>query len=189
MENSLHFQVPAFLSRSWKYFVVVGLIIALMGIGAVALPMLAGMTVSTIVGVALLISGSVQIYHAFAIKGWKTKVWYVCSALLYIVGGLFILLQPLEGLITITMLMIIIMILNGFTRLFFGLSNRNLPSSNVIVLSGIVSVLIGSYFLMLLNDPLFSLTLLGIFIGVSLLLEGVSFIFIGFKMRKSTQND
>ena len=186
MENSLHFQVPAFLSRSWKYFVVVGSIVALMGVGAIALPMLAGMTVSTIVGVALLISGSVQVYHAFAIKEWKTKVWYVFSALLYIIGGLFILFQPFEGLITITMLMIIIMILNGLTRLFFGLSNRNLPSRNIIILSGIVSVLIGSYFLMLLNDPVFSLTLLGIFIGVSLLLEGISFILIGFKVRKNT---
>ena len=115
---------------------------------------------------------------------WKEKLWYVLSAVLYIVGGLFILFKPLAGLVTITMLMVIVMILNGLTRVFFGLSNRSLPSSNVIVFSGVISVLIGGYFFILLDDPAFSTTLLGTFVGISLLIEGISFIFMGMQMKK-----
>ncbi|NOH46919.1 HdeD family acid-resistance protein [Vibrio rotiferianus] len=184
MENSNQSQQPTFLPKGWKYFVIVGVIISLMGIGAMSLPVLAGVTISTIVGAVLLFSGLAQAYHTFSINVWKEKLWYVLSAVLYIVGGLFILFKPLAGLVTITMLMVIVMILNGLTRVFFGLSNRSLPSSNVIVLSGVISVLIGGYFFMLLDDPAFSTTLLGTFVGISLLIEGISFIFMGRQMKK-----
>ncbi|MHA2708526.1 HdeD family acid-resistance protein [Vibrio owensii] len=187
MENSNQSQQPTFLSKGWKYFVIVGVIIALMGIGAMSLPVLAGVTISTIVGAVLLFSGLVQAYHTFSINVWREKLWYVLSAVLYIVGGLFILFKPLAGLVTITMLMVIVMILNGLTRIFFGLSNRSLPSSNVIVFSGVISVLIGGYFFMLLDDPAFSTTLLGTFVGISLLIEGISFIFMGLQMKKLSQ--
>ncbi|MFA0088075.1 HdeD family acid-resistance protein [Vibrio sp. 10N.261.51.F12] len=185
MDNSHSSLQSNFLSKGWKYFVVVGVVIALAGVGAISLPIFAGVTISTVVGVVLLFSGIAQAYHAFSIHTWNEKLWYVLSALLYLVGGLFIVFKPLAGLVTITMLIVIVMILNGLTRILFGLSNRSLPSSNVIILSGVLSVLIGGYFFMLLDDPAFSTTLLGTFVGISLLIEGIGFTFIGLKIKKS----
>ncbi len=86
--------------------------------------------------------------------------------------------------VTITMLMVVTMIFNGGTRVVFGLTNRALPGGKWIVLSGIISTAIGIYFFTLLDDPQFSLSLLGIFIGVSLLFEGFSFIFLGSQLKK-----
>ncbi|MGF1687120.1 DUF308 domain-containing protein [Photobacterium japonica] len=174
----------AFLSKGWKWFVIVGLLIALAGIGAISLPIAAGITITTIIGAIFLFSGLVQAYHTFSIQAWKVKLWYVLSAVLYIVGGLFILFKPLAGLVTITMLMIIVMIFNGVTRMIFGMSNRALPGSTWIILSGLLSVIIGVYFFSYLDDPTFSLSLLGIFVGVSLLIEGISFVFLGLQMKK-----
>ncbi|MFH0263113.1 HdeD family acid-resistance protein [Vibrio mediterranei] len=173
-----------FLSKGWKYFVTVGIVVSLAGIGAMALPVFAGVTISTIIGAVLLFSGLVQAYHTFSIKAWGQKLWYVLSAVLYIIGGLFILFKPLAGLVTITMLMVLVMILNGLTRIFFGLANRSLPSSGLIIFSGLLSVIIGGYFFTLLEDPAFSTSLLGTFIGISLLIEGVSFVFLGMKLKQ-----
>ena len=173
-----------FLSKGWKFFVIVGILTAIAGFAAISLPVFAGMTVSTIIGAILLFSGLVQAYHTFSISAWSEKLWYVLSAVLYIVGGVFILFNPLEGLVTITMLMVVVMILNGITRMFFGLTNRGLPSSNIITFSGLISVLIGGYFFFLLDDPAFSMTLLGTFVGISLVIEGISFIFLGLQMKK-----
>lgn len=177
-----------FLSKGWKWFVIVGIVIAIAGIGAISLPVAAGVTITTIIGAIFLFSGLVQAYHTFSIHTWKVKLWYVLSAVLYIVGGLFILFKPLAGLVTITMVMVIVMIFNGVTRMIFGLSNRSLPGSNLIVFSGLISVCIGGYFFSLLDDPAFSLSLLGIFVGVSLLIEGISFIFLGMQMKKLADN-
>ncbi|MBB1313052.1 MULTISPECIES: HdeD family acid-resistance protein [Aliivibrio] len=178
----------ALISKSWKYFITVGVIAAVAGLGATSLPVMAGVTISTIIGVVLLITGLVQAYHTFRIHSWKEKLWYVVSALLYIIGGLSILFKPLEGLMTITTIMVVVMIFNGLSRMIFGFTNKNLPGSNMVVLSGLLSVVIGGYFFFLLNNPEFSLSLLGTFVGVSLLIEGISFIFLGFNMKKLLNN-
>ena len=89
---------------------------------------------------------------------------------------------------TITTIMVVVMIFNGLSRMIFGFTNKNLPGSNMVVLSGLLSVVIGGYFFFLLNNPEFSLSLLGTFVGVSLLIEGISFIFLGFNMKKLLNN-
>ena len=187
MENQTSSQ--ALISKSWKYFITVGVIAAVAGLGATSLPVIAGVTISTIIGTLLLITGLVQVYHTFRIHSWKDKLWYVLSALLYIVGGLFILFNPLEGLMTITTIMVVVMIFNGLTRMIFGMTNRSIPGSGMVILSGLLSVVIGGYFFFLLDNPEFSLSLLGTFVGVSLLLEGSSFIFLGLQMKKSLKNN
>lgn len=175
------------LSRNWKYFIVVGLITGIAGLCAISLPIFAGVAISTLVGISLLVSGIFQAYQTFSIVGWKDKIWFVLSAVLYIIGGLFILTNPLEGLVTITMLMVLVLILNGLTRMFFGFSHRALVSSKLIIVSGLISALIGVYFFTLLDSPEFDLTLLGTFVGVSLLIEGISVTFLGFQMKKTAQ--
>lgn len=179
----------ALISKGWKYFIIVGVIVALAGLGATSLPVMAGVTISTIIGTLLLITGLVQVYHTFRIHSWKEKIWYVLSALFYIVGGFFILFNPLEGLMTITTIMVVVMIFNGLTRMIFGFTNKNLPGSGMVILSGLLSVAIGGYFFFLLDNPEFSLSLLGTFVGVSLIMEGVSFVFLGLKMKKLVNNN
>ncbi|MEH6530962.1 MAG: DUF308 domain-containing protein [Photobacterium frigidiphilum] len=175
------------MARGWKWFVIVGAIIALVGLGAISLPVAVGVTITSIIGITFLMSGLVQAYHTFTIPEWRIKLWYVLSAVLYIVGGLFILFKPLAGLVTITMLMVITMIFNGVTRIIFGMSNKNLGGWTWIVLSGVISTAIGLYFFSMLDDPTFSMSLLGIFVGISLLFEGISFVFLGLQMKKVAQ--
>ncbi|WP_162062855.1 HdeD family acid-resistance protein [Vibrio taketomensis] len=184
-QQSTSMGAQTLLSKGWKWFAIVGVLVAIAGFGALSLPVAAGVTITTIVGGLFLFSGLVQAYHTFNIHAWKDKLWYVLSAVLYIVGGLFILFKPFAGLITMTMLMVVVMMFNGVTRMAFGLKNRALPGSGWIIFSGLVSLLIGGYFFTLLDDPAFSLSLLGTFVGVSLLLEGFSFIFLGLQMRKA----
>jgi len=130
MENQTPSQ--ALISKGWKYFIIVGVIVALAGLGATSLPVMAGVTITTI--------------------------------------------------------MIVVMIFNGLTRMIFGFTNKNLPGSGMVILSGLLSVAIGGYFFFLLDNPEFSLSLLGTFVGVSLIFEGMSFIFLGLRMKKLVNN-
>lgn len=175
------------LSKGWKWFAIVGVLISIAGLGSLSLPVIAGVTITTIVGGLFLFSGVVQAYHTFSIQAWKDKIWYVLSAVLYIVGGVFILFNPFAGLITMTMLMVVVMMFNGATRMIFGFRSRSLPGSSWVILSGLVSLLIGGYFFTLLEDPSFSLSLLGTFVGISLLIEGISFVFLGLQMKKAAK--
>ena len=186
MENQTSGQ--ALISKSWKFFITVGVIASVAGLGATSLPIMAGVTISTIIGTLLLITGLVQVYHTFHIHSWKEKLWYVLSALFYIIGAIFIIFKPLEGLMTITTIMVVVMIFNGLTRMIFGFTNKNLPGNGMVILSGLLSVIIGGYFFSLLDNPELSLSLLGTFVGISLLIEGISFVFLGLRMKKIVNN-
>jgi uncharacterized membrane protein HdeD (DUF308 family) len=54
-----------------------------------------------------------------------------------------------------------------------------------VVFCGFVSTAIAVYFFSLMNDPEFSLSIFGIFVGVSFIFEGISFMFIGSQMKKN----
>ena len=168
------------------WFAIIGLIVALTGIIAIAMPIAAGVTIASIMGGVFIAVGLIQLYHAVSIPLWSEKLWYVVSALLYTIGGILILVQPFIGVLTITALMIAIIMLNGITRMIFGFSNRNtLTGWGWIAFGGFLSTAIGVYFFSLMNDADFSLSILGIFVGVSFLFEGLSFIFIGSEMNKA----
>ncbi len=172
------------LTRSWKWFLAVGIITLLTGFAALTVPMVAGITLTALIGSLFIISGFFQAMHTFRIHQWKSKLWYVLSSALYIIGGLLLLFKPVAGLFTITGLMVFIIMVNGATRIIFALSNRNVGGWPWIAVSGVLSFAIGWYFFGMLDDPEFSLTLLGTFIGVSLLFEGISFIFMGSQLKK-----
>ncbi|GIU31660.1 DUF308 domain-containing protein [Shewanella schlegeliana] len=181
MENP----VNTMLTKGWKWFVIVGVVVTLAGFLAISLPVVAGMTITAIIGAIFLVIGLVQVYHTFSIPKWKAKSWYVISALFYLIGGIIILVEPFVGLFTITVMMVVIMLFNGVTRMFFGFNSRgHLDGWGWIAFSGLLSTAIAVYFLTLMNNPEFSLSLLGIFIGVSFIFEGISFIFIGTQMKK-----
>ena len=177
--------VNAMLSKGWKWFVMVGAVVTLGGIFAISLPVAVGVTITAIIGAIFLVLGIVQLYHIFSIPKWKSNFWYVISALFYLIGGIMIIAEPYVGLFTITIMMITIMLFNGVTRMFFGFNSRsNLAGWRWIVVSGLISTLIAGYFFSLMGNPEFSLSILGVFIGVSFLFEGLSFIFIGLQMKK-----
>lgn len=69
--------------------------------------------------------------------------------------------------------------------LFGFISRSHLEGWRWIVFSGLLSTAIAVYFFSLMKDPEFSLSILGIFVGVSFVFEGISFIFIGMQMKKA----
>lgn len=173
------------LAKEWKWFAIVGAVVTLAGFIAIALPVATGVAITSIVGGIFIGIGLIQLYHIFSIPKWSAKLWYVISALLYSIGGILIIGEPFIGLLTITAMMITIMLFNGITRIFLGLNSRNsLDGWGWVVFSGFVSTAIAIYFFSLMSDPEFSLSIFGIFVGISFIFEGISFIFIGTEMKK-----
>lgn len=166
------------------WFAIIGIVVALAGILAIAAPVAAGVTIASVVGGCFIAVGLIQLYHAVGIPHWGEKLWYVISALLYTFGGIMILVEPFIGVLTITILMLTIMMLNGITRMIFAFSNRNqLTGWGWVAFGGLVSVVLSAYFFNQMNNPDFTLSILGIFVGVSFIFEGISFIFIGSEVK------
>jgi uncharacterized membrane protein HdeD (DUF308 family) len=57
----------------WKFFLIEGVILVVLGLLAVAVPTVAGLAVTILFGWLFLISGVIGLFTTFAMLHWKTK--------------------------------------------------------------------------------------------------------------------
>ena len=100
-------------TEHWKLFLIEGIILVLLGVLAVMLPLLAGLAVTILFGWLFLISGIAGLITTFAMRHAPGFWWSLASAVLGIIVGLLLLAQPVEGLLTLTFVLIAFFILEG----------------------------------------------------------------------------
>jgi uncharacterized membrane protein HdeD (DUF308 family) len=170
------------LKRNWFLIAALGAFLVAGGLAAIAMPIAAGVAVSMIVGAVLLVGGAMQVWDAFTAEGWRARALHAVSGVLYVIGGLLLLTQPLAGVITLSLLIVAILIADGAVRIGIGLTMRPERGWGWLTASGAVSLLLGTA-LVLFALPAAGLTTLGLVTGVSLILEGAAFIYVGFANR------
>jgi uncharacterized membrane protein HdeD (DUF308 family) len=104
------------------------------------------------------------------------------SAVLAVVVGLLFVRNPGAGVSTLALLMIVFFMVEGMSKIVFSLSVRPLGNWGWVLASGILGVLIALY---LLSNPALSLVLLGAFIGLQFISEGVAIGWMAWRARKS----
>lgn len=161
------------MKRNWGWMLAIGIVLILTGLLAFALPVVASIAVEAMIGAAFLISGVMQGVHAVRAEGWRARAISIASALLYVVGAGLLLLNPLAGLVALTLVMLSVIAADGVMRVVIGARMRPEKGWGWMIASGVVSVLLAiALFLMF---PAVSLTLLGVLLGISFVIEGAAF--------------
>ena len=170
--------------KNKKWFIGVGFISVIVGLLVINWPVIASIDITRIIGYFFVAIGLVQFYHTCNIIKIKSNVWYVVESIIYIIGGLFIVFKPMLGLIDITLVILFLMMFSGVLRVLWAISNSQIIKNvSWLILNGVISIVISIYFLNLLSNPEYSSILLGILVGVSLILNGVTFVMIGLKYK------
>ena len=162
--------------------IVFGVLLLIGGVLAFANPFAASLAVTTIVGIAFLIGGVVQLWLAFSQAEDPHRIWHGFMGLLAVVLGISLLANPLGGLISLTLLVALLFLFSGAARLAMAFRNRESPLFWALLLSGAVSVLLA--IMVFGNFAAAATALLGIMLGVQLLSEGVAMIALGILGRK-----
>jgi uncharacterized membrane protein HdeD (DUF308 family) len=126
------------------------------------------------IGASLLVGGVFQIIHAFMTKEWRGFVLSLFCGVLYLVGGLLIMNEPVQGALALTLLAAAPLIVSGIVRIVLALQHRNITAWCLILLSGIVSIVVG--YLLTASLPWSGLWVLGTLIAVELLVQGASWL-------------
>src|ERR1700751_2332786 len=90
----------------WKLFLVEGIILVVLGLLAIAVPLIAGLAVTILFGWLFLISGVVGLVTTFSMRHAPGFWWALVSGVLGIVVGAWLLIQPGLGLVSLTYLLI-----------------------------------------------------------------------------------
>jgi uncharacterized membrane protein HdeD (DUF308 family) len=169
------------ISKKWGWFVALG--VAMIALGVIAwLDVITVTIAGTIfIGASLLVGGVFQIIHAFMTKQWRGFIMSLFCGILYLAGGLLIMNEPVQGALFLTLLVMAALMVGGVVRIVLALQHRNIAAWGLILLSGIVSIVVG--YLLYASLPWSGLWILGTLIAVELLIQGSSWLYFGLALR------
>jgi len=142
------------------------------GIIALVFPAASSIAFVRFLGWLLIFGGAVQ---AISLVGTRhvSHFWLqLISVALFLIVGSLLLRNPAESLITITLLLIVFLMVEGMAKVIFALTIRPFPNWGLILVSGIVGILLA--LILWANIPVKAAWVLGIFLGIELISEGVA---------------
>src|SRR5664279_5681482 len=101
------------LHRHWKLYLAEGILLLALGFVAIVVPPLATLAVTILLGWVFLISGLVGLATSFWMRGAPGFIWSLVSAALGILVGVLLLVQPMQGALTLTLVLIAFFIIEG----------------------------------------------------------------------------
>jgi uncharacterized membrane protein HdeD (DUF308 family) len=169
------------LEKNWGWLLAFGVLSIVLG--TIGLGMTFMLTEFTIVffGVLLVVGGVFQLLDALKCRGWKSTAWHVLIALLYVGGGLLMVLHPVLASVSLTLFLAWILIAVGILRGLMAFQLRPAKGWWWALLSGIVSIALGG--LILAQWPESGLWVIGLFVAIELIVNGWSYLFIALAAR------
>lgn len=167
---SLDPEVREGLRRSWKALMFVGVAAIALGCIAILVPAVAAVGTAIFIGWLLLFVGIVMVAGAFSAHSIGTLVLRMIWAILTVVVGLWLIVEPHNGTLTLTLVLGIYFLFMGLTRTTIAFLARGEPNAGLLGLSGIAGILIGA--LILAKFPSSADWAIGLLVGIDLIFAG-----------------
>ena len=173
-----------FIHDDWGIFLAEGIVLGLLGLAAILLPLVAGVVTTVFLGWLLLLAGVMGLFATFRTRQAPGFGWSLLSAVLAVFAGVALLWNPLQGLITLTFVLVAFFILDGILMILLAISYRaKLPGNwQWLMMNGIVDLIIAGIIITGLPGTL--IWALGLLIGVDMLFGGASLAVMAMTARK-----
>ncbi|WP_132256937.1 HdeD family acid-resistance protein [Methylobacterium segetis] len=164
-------------SRWW--FTAAGAVLLVLGVAG--LYMTVAFTVASTLwyGVLLLIAGPAEIIEAVAQtrEPWHSRAARILAGALYVAGGLYAVLQPLQASVALTLVLGLVLIASGIARAVWAVIHEVKTSRAAVILLALISVLLGMAIIQ--QWPWSGLWAIGLFVSCDLLAAGLSWCWAG----------
>jgi len=167
---SLDPEVREGLSRSWKALMFVGVAAIVLGCIAILVPAVAAVGTAIFIGWLLLIVGGFMVAGAFSAHSVGTLLLRMLWAVLTVIVGLWLIVEPHNGTLTLTFVLGVYFLFMGLTRITVAFIGRGQPNAGLVGLSGVAGLLIG--ILVLAKFPSSADWAIGLLVGIDLIFAG-----------------
>jgi uncharacterized membrane protein HdeD (DUF308 family) len=168
--------------------VVIGIITVIAGLLAISSPLVAGVSITILVGAMLAISGVSQCFLAFKAGAFGRGLMVFVVGVLMTIAGVYMMNQPVAGLATLTIILMSYLLATGVLEIIVAVQLKPADGWGLQLFNGIVTLLLG---IMLWRQfPLSGAWAIGVLFGIKMIFSGWAFVFIGRsvkKMAKETQ--
>lgn len=160
----------------WRLFLFQGVIMIILGILAVCAPVAATIAVGIYVGWLLLISGFIGLIALISTHHVHAFLWSLVTAALSVVVGVLLILNPIQGAVSLTVVLTAFFIAEGIFQTALAIAARHVAAGNWIwmLLSGVADLVLAA--IIILGWPGTAIWALGLLVGVNLLTSGCAIV-------------
>ena len=164
------------LREHWKMFLVEGIVLLVLGLLAVALPMLATIGFTIVLGWLFLFSGVIGLATTFMMRGAPGFWWALISALIGIGAGLVLLISPASGAVSLTLVLIAFFVVEGVATIMYAMEHRAQLSDRWgwMMFSGVVDLVLAV--MILAGLPSSATWAIGLLVGINMIFGGAAMI-------------
>ena len=148
------------------------IVLIVLGIASLFLPEFAGISISVVFGMVIMVAGVACGSLAFAAFRTRTFLSRLLVGLAFALVGLDLLIHPGMALATVTLIVAITFAFEGFMEVASYLAIRHLTGSSYLLLNGLCSLLLA--LLIWRNWPTSSAWAIGTLIGINLITSGLT---------------
>jgi uncharacterized membrane protein HdeD (DUF308 family) len=169
------------IRRHSLWYLVQGGLMVLGGILALVYPVLSTAAVLLLLGWILIITGIIQGISLIGAQSVPHFWLQLVSVVLSVIVGVLIIRHPAEGLLTITLLLIVFFMIEGISKVIFSLIIRPFPNWGWVLASGVVGILLALF--LWASLPVTAVWLLGVLLGILLISEGAALAYLAWQVR------
>ena len=174
-QRQLDEKVARAIHDQWAFYLTEGIILLVLGLLAILIPPAATISVTVVIGAVFFASGVVGLISTFTGHRAPGFWWSLISAALGIVVGLMLLVRPIAGAVSLTLVLIAFFIAEGVFSILFGVSHRGHVSNwGWMVASGVVDLALAG--ILLAGLPGDAAWALGLLVGINMLFGGTALI-------------
>ena len=150
---------------------IAAILLIVASIAAILLPFASATLLTIGLGGIVFVAGLNQLLRIGDIPNSQGKLFKGLSGLLYILGSVFILIDPIDSEISLTLFAGVLLLVEGLMELAAGAS-ADAPARGLVVVDGVVTAVLG--LLLVIEWPSDSLWALGTIFGVALFLSALN---------------
>jgi len=150
-----------------------------LGFAMLSFPYLLGASAIWVTGFAFVIVGLLHLIHVFTRAG--NRWWSFMSALLFLIVGATLLMQPLSSMTIITLVVGVALLVAGVLRLSTAIALRQAPGSAWRFFNAVISIVLGG--MVVWSWPGSSLWFIGTIIAVEMIFSGWALLFMALTPR------
>jgi uncharacterized membrane protein HdeD (DUF308 family) len=169
----------------WGLFLFEGIILVILGAAAIVLPVVATLAFTLVIGWLFLISGAVGLVTTFWMRNAPGFWWALVSAVIAIAAGIVLIRWPINGTLSLTLVLIAFFVVEGIATLMYAYEHRTQLTGRWawMLMSGIVDLILAG--IIFAGLPGTAAWALGLLVGINMLFGGVAMIGMALAARET----
>jgi len=168
--------VTTAIHAHWGLFLTEGIILLVLGALAIVVPVVATIAFTLLIGWLFLISGAVGLVTTFWMRSAPGFWWSLVSAIIGIIAGIVLIIWPISGTISLTLVLIAFFVVEGVATIMYAIEHRAQLTNRWgwMLVSGIVDLILAG--IIFAGLPGTAVWALGLLVGINMLFGGVAMI-------------